>query len=66
MTTLTDVAGDTPGPDPTQPHGTRAAIARHERAREDLCDECRVERNRLARVYYQQRKERQQRTKGTS
>jgi hypothetical protein len=35
-----------------QPHGTRAAIRRHERASEPLCDECRLERNRLARERY--------------
>jgi hypothetical protein len=38
------------------PHGTRAAIRRHERAREPLCEPCRLERNRLARHYHQRRK----------
>ena len=45
----------TPGPEATKPHGTRAAIRRHERHGEDLCDECRVERNRLAREMYHNR-----------
>jgi hypothetical protein len=40
-----------------QPHGTRAAIRRHERAGEPLCDACRIERNRLARERYTQRKQ---------
>ena len=60
MTTLDDVAGDTPGPDPSRPHGTRAAIARHERAREKLCQLCRDERNRLAKLYYHERKRKEQ------
>jgi hypothetical protein len=34
------------------PHGTRAAIRRHERAGEPVCEACRIERNRLARSYY--------------
>ncbi len=38
-----------------QPHGTNAAIRRHERAGEPLCALCSAERNRLAREYYQQR-----------
>lgn len=46
----------TPGPDPVKPHGTNAAIRRHERHGEALCDACRDERNRLAREYYHQRK----------
>lgn len=46
----------TPGPKPTQPHGTRAAIRRHERHGEDLCEACRVERNRLAREMYARRR----------
>lgn len=46
----------TPGPAPSKPHGTRAAIRRHERRGEDLCEECRVERNRLAVEMYEKRK----------
>lgn len=46
----------TPGPAPTRPHGTQAAIRRHERHGEPLCEPCRVERNRLAQVYYKRRK----------
>lgn len=45
----------TPGPAPTKPHGTRAAIRRHERRGEPLCEECRVERNRLAVEMYRKR-----------
>lgn len=35
-----------------QPHGTNAAIRRHERHAEPLCEACRLERNRLARQYH--------------
>ncbi len=45
----------TPGPDATRPHGTRAAIRRHERAGEPMCEACRVERNRLAKEMYRKR-----------
>jgi hypothetical protein len=38
------------------PHGTRAAIRRHERHQEPLCEPCRLERNRLARNMHTQRK----------
>jgi hypothetical protein len=38
------------------PHGTRAAIRRHERSLQPLCEPCRLERNRLARHYHQRRK----------
>ena len=34
------------------PHGTAAAIRRHERNQQPLCELCRLERNRLAREYY--------------
>ncbi len=58
MTSLEDVAGTTPGPDRIDDtHGTQRAIRRHERDGETLCEECRVERNRLAREYYRLRKE---------
>lgn len=50
------MVGKTPGPAPTKPHGTRAAIRRHERAGEPLCEACRVERNRLAVEMYRKRK----------
>jgi len=51
------VTDRTPGPEPTEPHGTQAAIRRHERHDGGkLCEECRVERNRLAKLYYHQRK----------
>lgn len=66
MTTLADMAGDTPGPDPTEPCGTEAAIRRHTRENAKrrrqgldpipLDDACRKERNRLAQIYYHQRK----------
>lgn len=46
----------TPGPDATKPHGTQAAIRRHERHGEPLCEACRQERNRLAKEYYHRRK----------
>jgi len=39
-----------------QPHGTRAAIRRHERNHEQVCDECRTYRNELARWYYANRR----------
>jgi hypothetical protein len=42
------------------PHGTQAAIRRHERNREPLCEPCRLERNRLARVYHHLRRQRAQ------
>jgi hypothetical protein len=38
------------------PHGTAAAIRRHERHGEPLCEPCRLERNRLARNYYAKRR----------
>jgi len=38
------------------PHGTPAAIRRHERNHEPLCEACRLERNRLARDYYAKRR----------
>lgn len=48
----------TPGPNATKPHGTQAAIRRHERHGEPLCEACRLERNRLAREYYRRRNKR--------
>ena len=39
-----------------RPHGTQAAIRRHERHGEGLCEACRLERNRLARIYHQRRR----------
>lgn len=46
-----------PGPDATRPHGTSAAIRRHQRHGEPLCEACRVERNRLAQMYYRKRRD---------
>jgi|CXWK01.1.fsa_nt_gi hypothetical protein len=42
-----------------QPHGTNAAIRRHERHGEELCEACRIERNRLQRERYERRKNQQ-------
>ncbi len=40
------------------PHGTAAAIKRHERDAEPLCDACRLERNRIQREKYAARRAR--------
>lgn len=39
-----------------RPHGTMAAVRRHQRAGEPLCDLCRVEHNAWHRDYYAKRK----------
>jgi hypothetical protein len=41
----------------TKPHGTNSAIRRHQRAGEQLCEACRLERNRLAREYHHRRRQ---------
>lgn len=43
-----------------KPHGTNAAITRHYRNHEPLCELCRLERNRLQRDYQAARRRRTQ------
>lgn len=52
--------GGPPQPRAVQPHGTWAAVRRHMRAKEPLCDECVIARREHQREMYRKRKQRQE------